>query len=198
MYSQGNEETYILAALKNYTGLKRFLDIGAWSPTTFSNTRALWETGWTGILVEPSPGPVRELVKEYGNRSNEMLVIAAAMGVERGLLEMQISDDALSSSDPAHLELWKDKGGFIGTLHVPVLTLEDFFYQFSGEFGFISIDTEGTSVDLFKEALRIGVAPECWCVEHNGRHQEIDEACAAHNLNRIYGNAQNVVLEVKR
>jgi hypothetical protein len=39
------------------------LDIGAWSPTTFSNTRALYERGWELVLVEPSPGPFLLLMR---------------------------------------------------------------------------------------------------------------------------------------
>lgn len=41
----------------------RFLDIGAWHPTIFSNTRALIELGWSGVIIEPSPGPFINLMR---------------------------------------------------------------------------------------------------------------------------------------
>jgi hypothetical protein len=70
-YSQFDEQDAILAAFGlqpwqtnlspgNTDG--RFLDLGAWDPITFSNTRALVELGWSGVMIEPSPGPFLELM----------------------------------------------------------------------------------------------------------------------------------------
>lgn len=61
MYSQQDEEKYILEALEGITGT--FLDIGAWHPTDKSNTRRLIELGWSGVLIEPSPGPFINLMR---------------------------------------------------------------------------------------------------------------------------------------
>jgi hypothetical protein len=69
-YSQQDEERFILGAFADYpriltedTGAPRFLDIGAWHPTIFSNTRALFEMGWSGVIIEPSPGPFINLMR---------------------------------------------------------------------------------------------------------------------------------------
>ena len=62
MYSQRDEEKYILEAFDGKTD-GRFLDIGAWHPTVFSNTRALIEMGWSGVMIEPSPGPFLNIVR---------------------------------------------------------------------------------------------------------------------------------------
>lgn len=203
MYSQNNEETYILAAAERSEAkgrTRRFLDIGAYHPTLLSNTRALWERGWSGIFIEASPGPVRCLVQEYGN-DPRAIVIAAAVGVTGGLVEMKVTDDALSTSVHGVHQLWKDAGGYYGTLTVPILTLDAFFYQFGGDFSFISVDTEGTSVDIFREILRIGPRPHYWCIEHDQRFSDIMEIAAEYNYelpDKGAKNAQNVVLEVKR
>lgn len=64
-YSQFGEQAHILGALAEagFTSVGRFLDIGCWDPITFSNTRALVELGWSGVLVEPAPGPMLELLR---------------------------------------------------------------------------------------------------------------------------------------
>jgi FkbM family methyltransferase len=213
MYSQENEETYILAAAERAEakGLpRRFLDIGSYNPTYLSNTRALYERGWGGICIEPSPGPVKALVQEYGN-SDRVIVIAAAMGLNRGLLEMRVSDDALSSGElgeTGHVAAWGKNGGYYGTLYVPVLTLDDFIYRFRGDFSFVNIDIEGPSVDLFIAMMKLGWHPHCVCVEfieergtedtpsHYNRMPEIGMA-AAPWYNIVYLNQVNAVMEVK-
>jgi hypothetical protein len=63
MYSQYNEEDLILAAFEVPSEAPLFLDIGAWHPTIFSNTRALIERGWGGVIIEPSPGPFINLLR---------------------------------------------------------------------------------------------------------------------------------------
>ena len=63
MYSQYLEEQLILQAFETPSDAPVFLDIGAWHPTIFSNTRALIERGWAGVIVEPSPGPFINLMR---------------------------------------------------------------------------------------------------------------------------------------
>ncbi len=234
MYSQSEEEKYIIAAAERSEakGLtRRLLDIGAWHATDKSNSRALLERGWSGILIDPAPGPFVNLMRAcsvckdtepeaHGDRKelpcrvcgavrygfwDRVILILAAVGINRGLMTLQATDDALTTSDPASFELWNSgrirggyHGGFYGQYLTPTLTLDDFFYQYGGDFQFVSIDTEGTSVDLLREMLRIGPHPECICVEHNDRHHDIDQLAAEYNYNRVYGNQTNVVLEVKR
>ena len=62
MSSQYNEEEIILKELGE-SAAGSFLDIGAWHPTIFSNTRCLIERGWHGVIVEPSPGPFMNLLR---------------------------------------------------------------------------------------------------------------------------------------
>lgn len=178
-YSQQAEQDYVLAAFPDLSEAlpdsrdpRRFLDIGAFNATCFSNTRALWLRGWSGICIEPSPGPVRALVEAYGD-GKRVQVIAAAVGLEPGLIQMHISDDAVSTSDEAAHEKWKTAGGYIGLLTVPCLTLEDIFQRFGGDFAMVNIDVEIGSVDLCLEMLRIGPRPHVICVEHDNRLTEL-------------------------
>ncbi len=195
MATQNDEARYIAEICGKVfpeVGNGRFLDIGAWNPSELSNTRALFERGWGGVCIEPSPGPVKDLVREYGTAADSRVrVIAAAVGIEPGIVPMRMSDDALSGNDnPA----WAEKGGFYGWLHVPVITIQQILNQF-GTFQMVSIDTEGTSTDLFLELLKSGTRPQCIVVEHDNRVVEIVTAAQEQGYTSRYISGENVVLE---
>lgn len=189
-YSQQDEEEHILRACP-VRG--RFLDIGAWDPRRFSNTRALFERGWSGVMIEPSPQPMLTLLAEYGQEPRITLV-QAAVGLEPGLIDMRITADAVSTSDPSVYELWKDAGGYVGRMFVPRITLADIFERWDDGFGFVNIDAEGLSGDLCLELLRW--APRCLCVEHDGRPEELAARVIAAGYEMPYRNDTNCLFVV--
>ena len=192
MYSQRDEEKYILEACKDSTN-RRLLDVGAWDPKTFSNSRALIESGWGGVLVEFSPVPLRHLVEEYRQRA-DVEILAAAVAVEAGLLPMHITDDAVSApSGSEQMKRWAKDGNYIGRMLVPAVTLLDILSGFE-PFDFVNIDTEGTSVDLLKVLLATEMFPRCICFEHDGRYIEAMQAARARQYHSVYESEENVVL----
>ena len=198
MYSQHSEEVAILRATDGMEGgpsIRRFLDVGAFHATQFSNTRALFELGWSGVMIEPSPGPMKGLLEVYGSEPRISL-IQAAVSSDRGLVPMFISGDAVSTTEQANYELWKKTGGFIGTMLVPAVTLEELSNQFGG-FDFINIDAEGPSADLFLEILTLGWEPRCFCVEHDGRFDAIQSAATERGYVVTKSNSCNLVLVKK-
>lgn len=180
---------------------KRFLDIGAWNPKAFSMTRALFELGWgssefRSVMFEPSPGPLRDLVKEYG-LSDRVTVVGSAVTVQPGLVELLITDDAVSCHpDSEGAKIWSKDGGFFGKMLAPGFTVQDIFNQF-GAFDFVSIDTEGTSVNLFAEMLRVGFRPGGFCVEHNDRFVELASYAQDFGYAQVLLNGCNAVFEWK-
>jgi len=191
MFSQYGEDDLFLPLLPI---VGRFLEIGAWHPTDKSNSRALFERGWSGILIEPSPGPLLNLLSEYHDEPR-IQIIAAAVTVEGGLVELQVTDDAVSTSDRKQYDAWKSVTKFRGALTVPALSVADLFARFGGAFDFISIDTEGGSVDLFAEMLRAGPRPRVVVVEHDSRLVELAQYAEQANYRQIHLNGTNVVLE---
>ena len=189
-YSQFGEQHKILAALGDEPG--RFLDIGAWVPTHFSNTRALYELGWSGVLVEPSPEPFLALLKEYGN-DDRIELVHAAVGFEHCLIPFHATADAVSTSNAEVHELWKDIGGYYGRFHAPQITLEEIANQFGG-FQFVNIDAEGQSVHIFHRMIEIGWLPKCICVEHDSRSIEIQQVAQERGYVTTLTNGTNLVL----
>lgn len=192
MYSQNDEERVILA-LCGPTG--KFLDIGAWDGITFSNTRALADRGWTGVLVEPSAGPFRLLQAVYPNGS--AVLINAAVGLQSGTVTLYESDDAVSTTQPGHYELWKRHAKFTGRREVRQVTIPNLMAQF-GPFDFVNIDTEGTSVDLLKTLDLINMKPSAVCVEHDNRIDEIRQWASERDYSICSENQENVILKCGR
>jgi len=193
MYSQNDEEKYILEACKSST-VRRVLDIGAWDPKDKSNSRALIELGWSAILIEPSPGPVRNLVVEYADTPT-VTVVCGAVGFERGMAQILITDDAVSSTQNQTVETWKERGGYIGRMLIPTITIGDILTRW-GSFDMVSIDTEGTSVDLLHVLLATEMFPRCICVEHDGRAVEAQMAAQKRGYKQVYASAENLVFSL--
>ena len=188
IFSQ-NDEQLVIERWTPHAG--KFLDIGAWHAKQLSNTRALYEKGWTGVMVEPSPGPMRALVEEYGG-DPAIELVSAAVGPERGLLQMHVTDLPVSTGDASVREVWATEGGYIGRLWVPVWTVEDLINQF-GPFNFVSIDAEGGSVDIFRRVVTNPMHPECICVEHDSKTQECLQIAQDAGYNRYHMTSENLV-----
>jgi len=201
-YSQSDEQSYILQALEGIQAGK-VLDIGAWNATTFSNSRALIEIGWSAVLVEPSPGPLNQLIKDY--RDNDDVTLIGAVVLPRGIVDsdfrlrpMWISEDGVSTTEEAEYRKWRSHATFLRKLLVPGLSLESLYQQF-GSFDFISIDTEGTSVDLLEDLMARNaharhILPTCICVEHNNRQDAVWFSTRG-KYETVYANPENLVLK---
>lgn len=187
MHTQRGEEPHILKACE---GIERgrFLDIGAWNAIDKSNTRALFELGWGGVSIEPSPGPVRELVREYGD-GDRVEVVSAAVGMDSGIFPIRVTDDAVSGNTG---HAWREKGGFYGTLLVPHFTIKQILDRF-GRFDMVSIDTEGSSVDLLKVLLATEMFPACIVVEHDDRIAEAARAAQDRHYRAVHISEENLV-----
>ena len=108
MYSQNNEEQTIL----QYFGLQptgRFLDIGCHDGIHLSNTRALADKGWSGVLVDPSPISFTRLMDNYSDSDrNKFKLIHAAIvpGDPEPMVFYDATGDPLSTSAADTLYKW--------------------------------------------------------------------------------------------
>ena len=192
MYSQNDEEKYILEAVGDAPGV--FLDIGAWDGKTFSNTAALVDRGWSGVLVEPSPSSFNTLLARYGSNPKLQLV-HAAVGADSGLVKWWDSGgDGVSTSSPAHYATWRETATYFPPYYLAQICLFNLWDTFPDvrEADVISIDTEGTSGELFKMALSLGFHPKVWIVEYDLKDVELIE-CNRH-YECVYKSSENIVL----
>jgi FkbM family methyltransferase len=190
-YSQNDEELHIARIVGDKVG--RFLDIGAYNPKLFSNTRALYERGWSGVMVEASPGPFMDLLIEYGN-CDRIELVCAAMSNRSRLLRFHHSEAGVGTSNGPHYQKWRDKASFEGNFYAMAVTVSDLLHEFGNEFDFINIDVEGESAELFNSMLHfMEIRPKCWCVEHDGRQEELTKLAILAGYAQYSINGENVI-----
>ena len=199
-YSQNGEDD-IVAGLFPPDFKGTLLEIGAYHPTELSNSRLLIERGWSAVLVEFSPGPVKALVKEYAGVPREpiprVIVVAAAITAEAAHVEeFAVTDDALSSNDEQHLKLWAKEGGYYGHLWVPTMSVHALLSQFFGQrpCDFASVDTEGSSVPVAIALMQSDHRPRVMCIEHNSRQVEVMQVAQPLGYACVHMTQENMVL----
>lgn len=153
-YSQSGEQAHLLELAKDLRP-GRFLDIGAGDGQTFSNTRALAEAGWGGLLVEPAPWAFERLVDLYGDDPNYDLVAAVITPEEVALTRFSYAkDDHVSTVDPEHARTWKHHVDY-RTFWVPGVSLGALLDKGLGiNPSIVSIDAEGLSTQLVKRYMQ--------------------------------------------
>lgn len=196
-YSQNNEEAVILKLLDTHgyaTG--RFLDVGAYDGRTFSNTLALAERGWSGVCVEPSPTAFAGLMKVHGGNP-KITLVNAAISTDGGWVEFYDSGgDAVSSSDPAHVQKWIANAGVKFTrFALKSVSVMELFTKFGTNYEFINLDVEGLNWTLF-QALpwQLLGATQVLCVEHDFHAREMEAIAATHGFTKADQNAENLIL----
>lgn len=179
-YSQYGEAEFVMSMFPaDYKGA--VMEVGAWDPKVFSNSRTFIEAGWRALLVEMSPGPLQKLIKEYCDHP-AVTVMAACIG-DGGLSEFRMSDDALSTNDSGVYNTWKDAGKdgpvYYGKstypLTPPYLLLEG--RPDVSSYDVVSVDTEGSSLAVLDSLLgamsrRSMCFPEVVIVEHDSHLYE--------------------------
>lgn len=150
-FGQYGEDLKILPLFSNKKD-GYFIEIGAMEGIRFSNTIFFEKLGWKGICVEPHPDYV-DLLKK--NRPGS-IIISAAVGKEdkdtvdfytnyRGSLSTL--DKELEGFFKSHYGPWF--GGF-KKIQVPLISLNTILekYKVPAGFDILSIDTEGTEIDI--------------------------------------------------
>jgi FkbM family methyltransferase len=133
----------------------RYIDVGASRPTDVSVSRAFYDRGWRGIVIEPAPGCAASLRQQ---RPND-IVIEAVVTADGGQ-----SIPQYERHDPGRSAL----GGEVGTTHrnagtvvraveMPTRTLDDILAQagWTGmEIHFLSIDADASADGSAADILR--------------------------------------------
>jgi FkbM family methyltransferase len=197
MYSQNKEEG-VIGSLFGDTG--RFLDVGAFDGKTFSNTLRLYERGWSGVLVEPSPLAFAGLQRQYIKDDGRAVLVQAAVSTVDGYIDLWDSGgDAISSTDTGHKEKW-EKGYKckFNKVTVPAVTFDALFNKYGTDYAFVNIDTEGTSVRLFARLMELGHRPRCICLEYDELLAQARGLAANVGYREVHYNGTNIVLVYPR
>lgn len=174
-YSQSSEQAFILSYFGPATG--RFLDIGAYDGLRLSNTRALLEQGWSGVLVEPSAANLVNLAKNCEPFADRVHIVQAAVTDKRGLAPFFIDtapDREWSTTINPDLMA---SGSVIAPsrLKTSVATIVVADLLPLGPFDFISIDAEWEDGKILAELVldpRLQLA-RMICIEARSAHERM-------------------------
>lgn len=197
MHSQNNEEEVILKYFEGKTGT--FLDIGANDGITFSNTRALAERGWKGVLVEPSPKAFELLEKRYEGHKG-FYIYPFAIGGHNGKAMLQESGPLCSANDiglvstfhNSEMDRFKRTVAYT-PIEVKIYKWKTFLNRLTiKEFDFISMDCEGSELDILPDMDLSKTS--CLCLEWNSKPElktEYEKYLDGFKL--IYTSAENLI-----
>lgn len=189
MYSQSNEEEYILKHFNDFKG--RLLDCGAASGKELSNTYQLLLNGWQGVMIEASAYLIPNLIENTKGLNAE--IIHTAIGLQEGWVEFYESGgDFLSTTSVPHTELWNEVPFKKTTIWQ--VGFEEVFNRYGDTFDFINIDIEGSSFELFKRMFPLFTNCKLWCVEHDSKQEEIKVMASEKGFQVIYENGENLIL----
>lgn len=140
-YAQNFEDVMLWRALKHVEN-GFYVDVGAFSPTYDSVTKAFYDFGWSGINVEPNP----ELKQAYEEHRPRDIHICAAVSDSKGQQDIFfVSNGGLTSLDQKIAEGHEELGWTIQPEKTQVLTLADILgeHAASRDIHFLKIDAEG-------------------------------------------------------
>lgn len=200
-YSQSNEQEAILNYFGDFKG--SFIDIGANDGITLSNSRALAELGWCGVLVEPSPQAFSKLKQLYATATKGCIYLYDfAVGNHNGSMKFFESGTHLNKGDVGLLSTSEqsEMARFPGTQYteiaVKVFRWKTALNRMSlKKFDFINIDAEGVCLDILIQMDLTDA--RCLCIEFNGDQglkTAYTEYCAKFGLNKIiYTSPENLI-----
>ena len=205
-HSQHGEQQVITDYFKGFLGA--LLDIGSNDGITFSNSRALLERGWYGVLVEPCEKTFVTLTKNCEPFVRQVLLhnvgIADYCGTseffESGSLVGKKDHSLVSSMKETETKRWTKKSkpsdpivSFTKT-KVPVIDFATLLKN-SGcdHFDFITIDVEGMEVEILKQIDIKSLGCKMICIEYNGKSElaEIYDSLIPHPV--LYKNKTNII-----
>lgn len=182
-YSQWGEQAIILDFFKGKVD-GTFVDLGAFDGRTGSNTRALAELGWAGVLVEASPFAFVELVKEMAPFPKVQLVNATIMPFN-GLTPFFETRSQVSTAETAH----KVGEWLKHCFQVAAVTPLTLLGVFGGYFDFVSVDVEGVDLDVIRVLgpLLAGTSLLCYETRRPNRPPEPEYTAAMRSALAGYG-----------
>lgn len=194
-FSQNDEEEIILKYFGDFVGT--FADIGSNDGITLSNTRALVERGWKGILVDPAPAvwnDLKDSIKDFPN----VYAYPFAITDKNGEMTLNESGALLGKEDHSLVSTFKademDRFKSVVT-YTPVKVKTFRWKTFLNrvkykKFDFISIDCEGYDAEVLSQIDLSNV--RMICVEWNGKNKlTFTELCAGFTL--IAENGENLI-----
>lgn len=163
-YSQRREDL-IIDRLLGYKKKGFYVDVGAYDPNRFSNTKRFYDRGWRGINIEPSKNNYLKFKKHREDDINLNIGVASEEGK---LTFFSIIPDTLSTFSVEEAKRYQEQGFELDSKkHIEVECLEGILdkYAENKQIDFMSIDTEGYDMEILKSNNWSKYRPKIICIE---------------------------------
>lgn len=170
-----------------------FLEIGAYCPYIFSNTRFLVEMGWSGCYVDGCSYAISRFIDEY--KENEKIqIVQALIGDTDKLVEFYNSlKDAISTTDVNHMFKWKSGGYPFRKVFTNMITPKTLETILPKTVDFVNIDVEGQSAYLATLINYDNINTKVICIEHDNEVLMLKNHLSKFNFNLIWMNHTNAI-----
>ncbi len=163
-FSQSGEDLVIDTLLrKKSRGF--YVDVGAYDPNRFSNTKRFYQRGWKGINIEPDVNNYHKFLRQRKRDINLNLGVGLH---EKKLTFFRLFPDTLSTFSQSTAKMYEKEGfKIIEKSVVPVRKLSSIFrkYCHNQTVDFLSVDTEGTDLEVLESNQWRKFRPRIICVE---------------------------------
>ena len=189
-YSQYDEDVQLKHILpKN----GYFLEIGAYCPYIFSNTRFLVEMGWNGCYIDGCSYSISRFIDEYKENDN-ITIVQALVGDTDKLVEFYNSiKDAVSTTDENHMNKWKNGGYPFKKVYTQMVSPKTLETILPNTVDFINIDVEGQSSHLATLINYDNLNTKTVCIEHDNEIEKLVEHFKKYNFELVWTNHTNVI-----
>lgn len=170
-YSQKGEDL-IIDKLLGHKKKGFYVDVGAYDPYRFSNTKRFYQRGWRGINFEPNFTAYQKFLRARPRDINLNLGILEKPGK---WTFYQFFPETLSTFSKKEALKYEEKGfKIIGRLKVEVDTLNNILSKFcrNKPIDFFSIDAEGFDLAVLKSNNWKKYKPSVICIESVGEKKE--------------------------
>jgi FkbM family methyltransferase len=169
-FSQNDEQDYICNYFNENEGF--FLEIGAFDPKVFSNTRSLVERGWSGTYVEPSPICAEKFRIEYKENYKIDLIEAAVSDKDGFDTLYDCNGNAVSTTDINHKIKWEIGDIKFNKIQVKFISMESLLVKASCNSPISSLMRANRSLTAFgssSKILSLGVISNDFGITSNAR-----------------------------
>ena len=165
-YSQHGED-YLLWHFFDYRRDGYFVDIGAHDGISLSNTKSFEDNGWTGICVEPIP-----IVADACRKIRGHVVQAACVAGMEKSVSLRVDRPGLwagiQTDEQAVARAYHERGSGepdFQTIEVPAIRASELVSDQHRAIDFISLDVEGTEIEVLKGLDLRRIRPRLLLVE---------------------------------
>jgi FkbM family methyltransferase len=187
-FSQYGEQPIIIDYFDMHPDCSRYcVDAGAFDGVTGSNSRALLQKGWSGLLIEPDPRTFAQLDKIYADRP-EVVRLCRAVSRRPGIRRMQLCKGPAGTAPEiawhyaqvntfhksfADSYTFDHKYEYTPTwVRVTTLTRALDHAKAPQDIGFMSIDCEGEDLAVLQGLDFARYRPRLLCIECNDQSRE--------------------------